>query len=113
MEQKDRDALFYNLKNIGQTVKRLETDRQYDAVEINKKLENIDKKLDVLMQRTDLLDKPTLYTPERLYIEHQNGASYRDLVNKSALSLSQVRTRINNYKKQITEQDILEGFDYE
>lgn len=104
MDKNDRDALFYNLKNIGQTVKNISTGIQYDAVEINKKLDEVNNKLDIVIQNTNLLDVSAVYTAERLYLEHEKGASYRDLANRSGLSLSQVRTRINNHKKKLLEE---------
>lgn len=112
MEQKDRDSLFYNLKELRGTVKRIETSIQYDAIEMNKKLKSIEDKLDFVIQRTDMLEKPSVYNPERLYTEHQNGVSYKELANRSGLSFSQVRTRVAKYKKKV-ERELLGGLDYE
>ena len=113
MEQKYIDAMFYNLKELRGAVNRIENDRQYDTVELNKKLDNLDKKLDLVLQRTNMLEKPSVFSPERLYREHENGVSYQMLANKSGLSVSQVRTRISNYKKKVAEDELLEGFEYE
>jgi hypothetical protein len=112
MDKHDRDSLFYSIKEIRQTLRNMETGRQYGAVEVNKKLERIEKKLDLCLQRTDMLDIKAVYTAERLYLEHEGGASYQDLANKSGLTFAQVRNKVAKYKRQLTEQ-IIGGIDYE